>query len=104
MTISSTAVEKPTRYLNTTGYAAYVVLAPNQANAAGGGAGTAVTTAVAIDDLPADLEYTVKITPSQACSASYSSKAATGFNVVLTPASGVTLAEGTFDVEVSWTA
>ena len=74
------------------------------ANAAGSGAGSAVTTPVAFNDLLGNSElptnYTVLITPSQACMASATNKTSSGFDVVLTPPSGVTLAAGTFDVVV----
>jgi hypothetical protein len=80
---------------------------PNVANGAGSGNGDAVTVTSLADfftdaygtgQLPP--VYSVQITPSQACSASVSSKSSSGFDVVLTPASGVTLAAGTFDVLV----
>jgi hypothetical protein len=71
---------------------------PAVANAAGGSAGAAVTTAVSAN-LPA--AYTVQVTPSQACFVSVTSKTSSGFSVVLTPTLGsVTLAAGTFDVVV----
>ncbi len=77
----------------------------NVANAAGGSAGASVTVAVGFVDqfgvgrLPST--YAVVVTPSQSCFWSVTSKAGTGFNVVLTPTSGsVTLAAGTFDVVV----
>jgi hypothetical protein len=78
------------------------------ANVAGAAAGDTVTVAVAFGhELPAS--YTVLVTPSQACSWSVTSKASTGFNVVLTPLVTVgagatavagTIAAGTFDVLV----
>jgi hypothetical protein len=77
----------------------------NVANAAGGSAGTAVTTALTFVDeygvgvLPA--EYAVVVTPSQACFATVTNKTTSGFNVVLAPTgSGITLAGGTFDALV----
>jgi hypothetical protein len=75
----------------------------NVANAAGAGAGDAVTTALTFEDqygngtLPP--EYSVVVTPSQACMVSVTDKTTSGFNVVLTPASG-TLEAGTFDLVV----
>jgi hypothetical protein len=69
------------------------------ANAAGGTAGAAVTTAVSFPSgLPS--AYYVDVSPSQASFWNVTSKTNTGFNVVLTPPSGVTLAAGTFDVLV----
>jgi hypothetical protein len=71
---------------------------PGRANVAGGSAGAAVTTAVAAN-LPAN--YSVQVTPSQACFVSVTSKTSAGFNVVLTPTlSSITLAAGAFDVVV----
>jgi hypothetical protein len=77
------------------------------ANAAGSGAGSAVTTAVSFKDqwsqplLPASLNYAVVVTPSQACFASVTNKTPSGFNVVLTPVtSATTLAAGSFDAVV----
>lgn len=69
-------------------------------NAAGGSAGTAVTTAVAFaNELPAD--YAVFVQPGQDATAYVSSKTATGFNVVLTPRlATATIAAGSFDVLV----
>jgi hypothetical protein len=67
-------------------------------NAAGGSAGAAVTTFV---PLPTNLHssfqagssnYGVACTPSQNCAAAVTNKSPTGFNVVLTPPSGITLA------------
>jgi hypothetical protein len=77
---------------------------PNVANAAGGAAGDAVTTAITFEDqygngtLPA--EYAVAVTPNQPCFASTSNKSKSGFSVTLTPLAGATLAEGTFDLVV----
>ena len=69
------------------------------ANAAGGGAGAAVTTAVSFgSQLPPN--YTVHVTPSQPAMVSVTGKTSTGFNVVLTPLATVTLSAGTFDVIV----
>jgi hypothetical protein len=72
-------------------------------NAAGTVAGAAVTTVV---PLPTNLHvsfqagssgYGVVVTPNQNCSAAVINKTSTGFSVVLTPPSGVTLAAGSFD-------
>lgn len=71
---------------------------PNQANVAGGGAGAAVTTAFTGLKLPA--AYSVHVDANQACAVSITNKTQSGFNVVLTPASTVTLAAGTFDVTI----
>ena len=75
-------------------------------NAAGGGAGQSVTTAVSFVDrygaglLPA-ANYVVLASPSQACAATVTGKTQSGFSVVLTPlAATTTLAVGTFDVAV----
>jgi len=77
----------------------------NVANAAGSGAGAAVTTAVCFTDrygtglLPPS--YSVHVTPSQAAFVTITDKTSSGFNVVLTPsASGVTLAAGAFELTV----
>ena len=60
-----------------------------------------MTTAVSFPTLtPLPPNYSVKITPSQACLVSVTNKTWNGFNVTLTPPSGVTLAAGTFDVMV----
>lgn len=68
-------------------------------NGAGGGAGAAVTVAVAFTGLPA--AYGVLVAPNQDATAFVSSKTATGFNVTLTPRlAASTLASGTFDVFV----
>ena len=75
------------------------------ANAAGGSAGAAVTTAITFEDafgnglLPS--AYTAYVMPSQNCFATISSRTATGFNVILTPSpSTATLQAGSFDVSV----
>jgi hypothetical protein len=66
------------------------------ANAAGGGAGAAVATAVVASELPA--AYQVIVTASQDATAFVTSKTATGFTVTLTPRlAATTLAAGTFD-------
>ncbi len=72
----------------------------NVANAVGGGAGAAVTTAVTFSEqLPAN--YAVFVTPNQDATAYVTSKTSTGFNVVLEPRLAAnTLAAGTFDVLV----
>jgi cytoskeletal protein RodZ len=72
---------------------------PNQANAAGGSAGAAVTVPFTGLHLPAN--YSVQAEASQACWLSVTNKTQTGFNVVLTPTSGTaTIAAGTIDVTV----
>jgi hypothetical protein len=74
-------------------------------NAGGGSPNAAVTTSVSFTDrfgngrLPT-LNYAVCVTPSQLCSVAITAKTNAGFNVVLTPPSGGTLAAGTFDVIV----
>lgn len=85
---------------STTVWSDRVVLAvlPGVANLAGGSAGVAVTTAVALS-LPAT--YTVHVTPGQDATAYVTAKTTTGFNVVLAPRlAASTLASGTFDVIV----
>lgn len=108
--VDSTLVEHPTCYTigsgASTAYRGVVAVLANLANAAGSGAGAAVTVPIAITagpGLPTSLNYTVHITASQPCFASWSSKTATGFNVVLTPKDGsTTLGAGTFDVLIRW--
>ena len=75
------------------------------ANAAGGSAGAAVTTAITFQDqfgngqLPS--AYTAFVMPSQNCFATIAGRTNTGFNVVLTPSPATaTLEAGTFDVSV----
>jgi hypothetical protein len=105
VTVNSVLVERPTVYGNTSAYNVAEVIIPNVPNPAGGGAGDAVTVPIVFNqsNLPSDLDYTVEITPNQACSASYTSKATTGFSVVLTPlTSGATISIGVFDVVVTW--
>jgi hypothetical protein len=74
------------------------------ANAAGGSAGASVSTAVSFVDkygsamLPQALSYLVNVSPSQPAFVVITNKTASGFNVVLTPPAGVTLAAGTFDL------
>ena len=71
------------------------------ANAAGGGAGQAVVTAVAFLGKPLPANYAVNVTPSQDATAFVTAKTNTGFNVTLTPRlAASTLAAGTFDVTV----
>ncbi len=106
VTVNSVLVDKPTSYGNTTGYRGNVVLLPNNVNAAGSGAGAAVSVPFVFTGLtlPSNLAYTVEAMPSQACAISWTSKSTTGFTVVLTPlTSGVTLSSGTFDVVVRFT-
>jgi hypothetical protein len=77
-------------------------------NAAGSGAGNAVSTVVTLNQKssdgttplwPSDVSaYNVFVTPSQACFATVSKMTANSFTVVLTPAtSGTTLSAGSFD-------
>jgi hypothetical protein len=89
------------------GWSPIVFSVPGVANVAGGGDGDAVTitslSAYFTDAYGTGLlppVYSVQVTPNQACSASVTNKTSSGFDVVLTPASGVTLAAGTFDVLV----
>jgi hypothetical protein len=77
------------------------------ANAAGSGAGAAVSTAVSFVDkygsalLPAALSYLVNVSPSQPAFVTITNKTPSGFNVVLTPKdSSTTLSAGTFDLTV----
>ena len=70
------------------------------ANVAGGSNGAAVTTAVSFPAGSLPPNYLVHVTPSQAAMVSVTNKTSSGFNVVLTPLSTVTLAAGTFDVLV----
>jgi hypothetical protein len=75
------------------------------ANLAGGSAGAAVTTAVAVPvaaGLPSS-NYFVDVEVSQACTAHVTNKTATGFNVVLTPnPATATLGAGTFNVNITF--
>lgn len=78
-----------------------VAVALGCANAAGGGAGAAVTTAVTIKNLPANYMVHVAVNNSVSASVSITGKTQSGFNVVLTPnPATATLAAGTFDVLV----
>jgi hypothetical protein len=77
----------------------------NLPNPAGGGAGSAVTVAVAFPPvlgnpvLPPN--YAVNVSPSQAATTRVSGKTNTGFNVILTPVlASTTLAAGTFDIVI----
>jgi hypothetical protein len=77
------------------------------ANAAGSGAGAAVSTSVSFVDkygsalLPQSLSYIVNVSPSQPAFVTITNKLQSGFNVVLTPKdSSTTLAAGTFDLTV----
>jgi hypothetical protein len=70
------------------------------ANVAGGSNGAAVTTAVSFAPGSLPTNYFVIAQASQICSVTITNKTNSGFNVVLTPASTVTLAAGTFDVLV----
>lgn len=78
-----------------------VAILSGVANLAGGGAGTAVTTAVAFVNQELPPTYNVQVTPNQAAMASVTAKTANGFNVTLTPLATITLAAGTFDVLVT---
>lgn len=114
MAFDNNAVDKPTGYVNapSSSFRAIICILNNIANAAGGGAGQAVTTAVQIkdiipefDNLPDDLNYNIQISTNHAVNASWSSKTNEGFNVVLTPLNAAdTVQAGTFDVEVTWFA
>lgn len=78
-----------------------VILAtlPGVANAAGSGAGAAVTTTISGLSLPAS--YSVSATANQAAAVSVTNKSYTGFSVTLTPlSSSATLSSGTFDALV----
>lgn len=61
----------------------------NVANAAGGGAGAAVTVALPNafpgGELPADGSYSVSVDAGQACVTAVTAKTATGFTLTLTP-------------------
>jgi hypothetical protein len=70
------------------------------ANAAGGSAGTPVSTSVSFPAGSLPPNYMVHVTPSQAAMVSVTNKTSSGFNVVLTPLATVTLAAGTFDAMV----
>lgn len=107
VTVNTTLIERPTVYGNipATDYRIAEVLIPGVATAGAGGAGQAVTTSIVFnpDNLPSNLNYCIQAVPSQACAISYSSKAVTGFNIVLTPLSGgTTLSAGTVDIIVTW--
>jgi hypothetical protein len=101
---------KKQRLIGESGYTPTHYALPNQANTGGGGAGSPVTASFAnyfVDpfnnpQLPDPPNYSVAVTPSQACLASVVGKTSTGFSVVLTPTpSSSTLAAGSFDVIVS---
>ncbi len=105
VTIDSLLIERPTAYGNTTQYGIAEMIIPNVPNLIAGGAGQTVVTTLVFseENLPSDLEYTIEVTPSQACAVSWDNKAVDSFDVILTPlTSGVTLAVGTFDVKVTW--
>jgi hypothetical protein len=91
------------RLVGHNGYLPVVAALPGIANASGG-TGVAVTTAVSFTDqfgngtLPANGQYCVAVTPSQAAFVSVTNKTASGFNVVLTPTLASTaIASGQFD-------
>ena len=70
------------------------------ANAAGGGAGAAVTVAVTGLKLPA--KYAVAVNPGQDATWFVSAKTATGFTVTLNPRLAAnTLAAGTIDIVIT---
>lgn len=72
---------------------------PGVANLAGGGAGTSVVTAVAVQGLPAS--YSVLVNPGQDATWFVTGKTATGFNVTMLPRLAAnTLAAGAFDVVI----
>jgi len=72
---------------------------PGVANVAGGSAGAAVVTAVAMKNLPES--YSVLVNPGQDATWFVSGKTNSGFNVTLNPRlSTNTLAAGSFDVVV----
>lgn len=85
---------------------ALIVTLTGVPNAAGSGAGAAVTTAVTVNNgklpanLPGSLHFNVHVTPSQPAFVTITGKTINGFNVVLTPPAGVTLGAGSFDVSV----
>ncbi len=89
------------------GFTAAIDMRSNAPNPAGSGNGSPVSVSLTnfVDQfgngvLPGTLNYSVLVTPSQACTVSVSAKTTSGFTVTLTPASGVTLAAGTFDAIV----
>lgn len=105
MAIDATIIDKVTGYANVAdqndAYRVVRVLLPNIPNVIGGGAGAAVTTAVAFPGLPANGNYVVNVTPNQDAVAYVNAKTTTGFNVVLNPRLAAnTLAAGTFDAEI----
>jgi hypothetical protein len=77
---------------------------PGVANLAGGGAGTAVTTAVSLPasaSLPANYAVLVNAGQDATWFVPSNSKTSSGFNVTLTPRLAAnTLAAGTFDVVI----
>lgn len=104
-TVNTVMIERPAVFGNCSAYHVSEVLIPNIANAAAGGAGQTVTLPIVFSqqNLPASLNYTIQAVANQACAVSYTSKATTGFSLVLTPlTSGITLASGTVDCIVSW--
>lgn len=106
VSVDTTLIERPTVYGNTANYYNVAeVIIPNIETEAGSGAGAAVTITVEFSEknLPADLNYCIVATPSQACAVHFDNKAFDSFDVVLTPlTSGATLAAGTLDVQVIW--
>ena len=104
VTIDSTLIERPTVFGNTTQYNVAEVIASNVPNLIAGGAGQSVTTSILFsDNQPSDTNYCISGVPSQPCAMNYANKTVEGFDVVMTPlSSGVTLAAGTFDLNISW--
>lgn len=104
MAIDSLLIERPVAFANLpeNSYAGCIMQIPNLANDAGGGAGQAVTVSVEVSGdpgLPED--YSVLVTPDQACAVHWENKTSTGFDVVLTPLSGsATISAGFIDVTV----
>lgn len=104
VSVDSLLIERPAMF-NTPDYNVAEVIIPNAPTEAGSGAGAAVTTSFEFSEanLPADLNYTIEASASQACAISWANKSTTGFDIVQTPlAAGDTLAEGTVDVVVTW--
>jgi hypothetical protein len=93
------------RLVGANGYTPIVAAAYNVPNPAGSGS-SPVTVSMSFTDnfsvgqLPANGAYSAHVTPNQACFVSITNKAASCFNVVLTPLSTGTIAAGSFDVLV----
>lgn len=72
------------------------------ANAAGGGAGASVTTAVTFNNYELPPNYVVSIDPGQSCLWYVTNKTANGFSVTLVPyPSTAVLAAGSFNLTVT---